>query len=491
MYFIFLYLFTIMNLSMCKDSGEDLQTENNSDTISAIVEHKDAAISILKTPANNEAIKEEHGNAYHKSTKIKPQDSVVITCYKNGLCLIKDVRKLRTVTGVNNVEIDGIFPEIVPGSVVFRTPKKGKISVQHYAFHGIDSAKSSIVSAAIGEDIYFSDQRNEYVIHGKLLAVSSEKDGNFAIIDADNKTQIVPFSRCIAVGRDAQNRINKNSLKLAFDSKNSDNMDLEINYLARGISWKYISVVDIFEKLDRVDICAKVCITNNTDFQLNNASMIFDDSVPDFLNANQNNLSIRGEQQDKADRLRVNLAGRSSEVYVLKSIKELKPSLQYMTKFSCNLFEDDASKDLRVANLLIFDDAKKLGLNHDFTGGDAFIFQRMSNDRKFLGKRDLGSLQIGNNFVFEIGRTTNVSAKIQRTDLKRISEKEYEYSVKISLKNNKPEENIMTIVADADQSWSVTKSNFEMIQSIKPTWVIKIKPSESTELHFRVKKKEI
>jgi hypothetical protein len=374
-------------------------------------------------------------------------------------------------------------------SLSFRTPKNGKISVLSYQLSRKNLSKEQLLFSAIGDEVFFQLKEGDKLERGKLLNVSKEKSNSVAVVESDNKCFLIPTDRCLAIGEKALSDNNENALRLFFESSDLKSTDVEISYLTSNIHWKHVCIVDVFEKLDRVDIFSEVFLKNNTDSDLENVNITFNSALPVFSPSNYEDNPQKSSQNSATSQRIHNLSVKknSSSMCMLRSIKEQKPRREYILKISTKMLNSEIPREVSVGNLLIIENAEKLGINTNSYDSELFVFHRMNKEQFFLGKHKLSSFTKDNAFVFEIGTTGDITAQVQQTDFRKLSEKQSEYGVRVSLQSNRSVESNVTIVMDTNLVWAITKKNFELQKDNKPSWRINLKPNESKELHFRIR----
>ncbi|MDR1982485.1 MAG: hypothetical protein LBQ08_01650 [Holosporaceae bacterium] len=482
----FIYVFSLFADDVQHKQATSESVESIENAV-AKIDHNDSIPQIVR---KEKTIGKEKLQTKAKSIKIiKDKGAISLICYKGGVCHVKDTRTVDTFSGLNEVIIESFYPGVIEESLSFRTPKNGKISVFNYQFSKKDLSREQLLLSAVGDEVFFQSSESNKLEKGRLLNISREKDGSLAIIESDHKCFLVPINQCLAVGEKALNSSDRDSLHLFFESPDSKKIDIEISYLTANIHWKHVFIVDVFEKLDRVDIFSKAFLKNDTDCDLENINITFNSFFPALSSSDCKDGVLKPLKNSSAGKYVRNLSVKrnSSSVCMLRSVKEQKPKLEYLVKISTKILNSDLLKEVPVGNLLIIENVEKLGIDVDFHDSELFVFHRINNEQFFSGKYSLSSFTKDNAFIFEIGTTNDITAQVQQTDFRKLSEKQSEYGVRVNIQNNKSTESNVMIVMDTDLMWAVTKKNFELQKDNKPSWRINLKPNESKELHFRIR----
>ncbi|MDR2681846.1 MAG: DUF4139 domain-containing protein [Holosporaceae bacterium] len=465
-------------LSNCSDeesAPQDIPVESRS-----TITHEEEGPGLRKK--NNQP---EEKSAAKDASGEKNQKDISLICYKSGVCLVKDRRSIKTQSGLNKVIFQEIDPMVNVESINFRTPKKGKIRVANFVFNRQDLSRYNLFQRAINEEIFFQLTESGKIEKGTLLSLSKENDFHHAIVKSDGRCVIMPLSSCIAVGESTMKQVGQNSLDLQFEVDEADDIDIEISYLTPNIHWKHVCLVDVFEKMDRVDIVSQALIENDSDYDLDNVDIVFDTSIPS-LNHEEKSAYIEPKSVLSYKR-KLSVKKNSSSMCVLKLAKEIKPVMEHIMRIPFDVINGSTKEtSISVKNLLVIENMTALGIGADFHDSEVLLFSRMQGERTFLGKRKLSSVTKGEDFVFEIGNTSGITGNVRLTDTRRLSEKNVENWVRVLVKNDKTTDVTVSIVIDVDGSWRISRENLEMQKSDKPLWRLALKPNETKELHFRM-----
>ncbi|MDR2794279.1 MAG: DUF4139 domain-containing protein [Holosporaceae bacterium] len=467
--------------SLCNGSDEESAPQNIPVESRATITHEEDGPGLTKKKGQP-----EEKSAPKDASNEKNQKDVSLVCYKSGVCLVKDRRAIKTHSGLNEITFQEIDPLVNMESINFRTPKKGKIRVANFVFHRKDWSRYNLFQRALNEEIFFQLAENGKIEKGILLSFSKENNNHYAVIKSDGKCVIVPLSSCIAIGENTMKHMEQNSLDLQFEVDEADDIDIEISYLTPSIHWKHVCLVDVFEKMDRVDIISQALIENNTDYDLENVDIVFDTSIPD-LNHDGKSFYIESKSVLSYKR-KLSVKKNSNSMCVLKSAKEIKPVMEHIMRIPFDVIYSSGSKEtnIPVKNLLVIENMIALGIGADFHDSEVLLFSRMQGERNFLGKRMLSSVTKGEDFIFEIGNATGIIGSVRLTDTRRLSEKNVENWIRVLVKNDKTTDVTVSIIIDVDGLWHVSRENMEMQKSDKPLWRLTLKPNETKELHFRM-----
>ncbi|MDR1362399.1 MAG: hypothetical protein LBJ16_04270 [Holosporaceae bacterium] len=426
---------------------------------------------------------------------------ISLICYMNGVCLVRDRRPITTISGPNKFTFDNLYAGLDRASVNFCTPKKGKIIVQNFTINENAPSRLEIFNNSIGREIFYQRSESANMEKGTLLAIFPENDEHYALLKADGKNLVIPLKKCVAVGAETLKSFGQHSLDLVFDVTEADDFEIEVSYLTKNIYWKHICFIDVFEKMDRVDITAQALVKNESGHDIEDAEIIFATASPFSGGASDGNAGDDYRKDDNCDgdgngstlnyKRKLSIKNHSDATCVLKTTKEINPRLEYAATIPfdavCGLATKKES-NLIIKNLLVVENAAAVGLEANFNG-EIFLFSRMQGERNFLGKLTASSIRRGNDLAFEICRCNgenDVLGSVRLTDVRKISEKDRENWISVVLKNCKSIGVTVQVTMAVTGQWRVSKENFEMQKSDKPMWRLSLEPNETKELHFRM-----
>lgn len=439
--------------------------------------------------AKSQNVEQSTGNI---SKEIRKYKNLSFLLYKNGLCLVKDVRHIKVKSGKNKIEFCEIHPGLIEESINFRTLGKNKISILEYQFFRSDLSKESLFKKSLGSNVFYSLDNESKIENGKLVSIFQERETPYAVIRSEDKKRcdLIPLKNCVALEGAVLDKFGINRLSLIFESEEDGEIDLEISYLTKDILWKHYCLIEIFEKLDRIDIYSQALISNKTNVDIENATITFDTSSPSFSNMkNSNKISSSGTQVRRAN---ISIGKNSEMTCVLRSTKALKPSLEYVIRIPMSMIIESALKEvkLQARNIFTINAADTIYGGNDFDDSEVLIFERRNSERTFLGKQSLSSMKRNSDFIFEIGYAPLIKGNVQQIDFKNVSDKYVEYGVKLSVKNESNSSSVVVIMIDTDSPWSISKKNFELLPSDKPMWKFDLEGGKSKDSYFRIRSRK-
>lgn len=429
-------------------------------------------IPILQENKNNKVEKKE------QPLEIVPnQDRIKITVdYLHNCCMVTDVRTIKAKRGLNKVRFEGIIP-CDTSTIVLRTPSKGRISVRNYTYNPPIRGYDELLRKLEGES--FSDQQNKRKVSlcipnkSASLVMSSDKNSKYFI--QNDVSGIFPSGiSCSAI--DAMY-----SLDVFFDSDSSEEIEVEICYTTSAIGQQCAYDVDIFEKFDRIDVCAKSILDNSTGVDIKNAIVL---TKKNFLG----NLIV-GLQND----IRVNDVNlpRYGQTVCVFPYRNAQHSIMYRVKISQNDLEnshrdsDKNSTSLAVRNLVIIENlGKNIANSRAFENAFVSVYYRQGDSRELCDRFKLSDKQ-SQDWGLEIGETSDIIAKCQRIDRTESAKNQLDYGFKISLQNNKTEDVSVNVFIDIEpEKYKILRSNIDQRNG---EWIVPLNAGEFKELQIRMR----
>ena len=423
-----------------------------------------------------------------KSVAIIPgQDRSTIAIYPDGKCVVTDTRIVPVKQGSNNVRLLDLIAGD-PISVTFRTPKKGSIILNKYCFNiiddiefynknnaeprGFNAVRNKILDRAVGHDVWVRKNENPKELR-KMKLIKSGNSSGMSFCENDNHYEFVEYYELQGISKDVID-VCQNFINATFNSDVADDVEIEISYLSPFITCEYAYDIDIFDKLDRIDVASKYIIKNNSSNDVKNTNVII----------KQNDLKFSD----------VDIDSKSSTACV-KHEKNTAHSIRYginLSKYDLDKCSTDTKEktNLTVCNLITFSkkQRKTFGFNES-SDAHIIVYRRHGEDRNLYKQFKLSEMiKNGDDWNIEVGEADGVTAKCQVIDRNNNLKDQIDYSIRITLQNDRMEDVELCVNIDEDQNkYSVLKSN---IGESNNTWNIQLKPSETKELQIKLRIKK-
>ncbi len=202
--------------------------------------------------------------------------SVDLTVYNQNLSLIREERSVSLSRGLNTVVVPDIPATIDGTSLHFRSlldPAGVRILEQNYQYDLVSQAK--LLEKYLGKEIEFvrlnEETKREYTVRGTLLSAGFGGRGG-VVAEINGKIEMDPAGRMVLPSL-PEGLILKPRLRWMVDNSKAGKHDIELSYLAGGLSWSSDYVALLSEKDDKLDITGWVTLVNNSGTAFPNAGL--------------------------------------------------------------------------------------------------------------------------------------------------------------------------------------------------------------------------
>jgi len=191
-----------------------------------------------------------------------------LTIYNNNLSGVNQVYLDKCRNGIFETVIKNMPRTIISDSINLNLPDYLSLKLQSYKNENTDY---------INQEVSILTKDNS-IIKGILY----KNDGESYTIRNENGEYVVvlkEYIKYINYGKfdeiDFKNRmINNGVLKLVFDSKKDDDCEFGVNYILNNISWNASYDAYLNDDETKLDINARIVITNNTGYNFKNARVL-------------------------------------------------------------------------------------------------------------------------------------------------------------------------------------------------------------------------
>ena len=190
-----------------------------------------------------------------------------ITIYNDSRAFINDTRQVEVLKGKQKLVYEGVPSSVITQSVVPTfTGMQTRLYSQNYIYDLI--SLSSMLKNSINKEIdFYTNGENPRLSHGVLLSASPvmiQEQSTGSIYTLNNATQVI-FSKI------PETMITKPSLVWNMETATAGTLDIDLKYLASGISWKSDYVLNL--KKDVLDLTGWITVNNNSGVAYKNADI--------------------------------------------------------------------------------------------------------------------------------------------------------------------------------------------------------------------------
>lgn len=427
------------------------------------------------------------------------QKSLAVTVYNQNLGVIKDVRNINIKKGNSTIAITDVAQNIDPTTV--HIGFNGEVLEQNYQYDLISLNK--ILEKYIDRDIQLTGKNNDF-IEGTLLSaggsqiVLRKKDGGLLMLPNLSDYRL-------SVGSLPEGLITKPTLLWMVHAPESGNQDVEISYQTSGMSWhaEYVAVLNKDDS--KLDLNSWVSVQNNSGTTFKNAKLkLVAGDINRVSNQNQNVYGTPEMYMRKTDAVQDQFQEKGFFEYHIYDLQRTTTLSQNETK-QISLFESQGIKahkkylyssnyrntagTQKVAVIVEFENTKDNGLGIPLPKGKIRVYKSDGESNEFIGEDMIDHTPNKEKIKLKIGDAFDVLAEETQTDHKKISDKVFEDSYKIILKNRKDEDVTVEVERFLGLNWEVLNSSTDYVKKDAQniTFEVPVKKDSETTLTYRVR----
>ena len=426
--------------------------------------------------------------------------SLNVTVYNENLGVIKDTRTLDIKQGISEVRINDVSEQIDPTSVHIKI--NGIVLEQNYQY---DLASlSKILAKYINKDISLISKEGK-VFDGTLISggtasvVLKRKDGGLIMLPNVGDYQIY-------VSALPEGLITIPTLVWKLNATKSGKQDVEISYQTGGLDWhaEYVAVLNDNETI--MDFNSWVSITNNSGTSYPEAKLKLiagdvnrvQEEIPRLMykDSQMRDGAPESQFQEKSffeyhlyDLQRpATLSNNETKQISLFESAGVKLTKKYLFSGASGYWASDNSQS-KVSVVVEFENKKENNLGMPMPKGKVRLYKSDGSNVEFIGEDRIDHTPKDEKIKLKVGDAFDIVAKETKTDEKRISDKVYEYTFEIEIRNRKTEDVIVDIEKNLFSNWEIISSSMKFEKKNASTILFKlpVKKDSTATLNFKVR----
>jgi hypothetical protein len=426
--------------------------------------------------------------------------SVSVTVYNQNLGVIKDVRTFDIQSGESIISLTDVAQLIDPTSVLIKLD--GSVLEQNYQYDLVSLDK--ILKKYIDKKIELISKSGE-MLEGKLLSsygsqvVIEKDDGGLLMIPNVNEYRF-------SVGSLPDGLKTKPTLVWKIDSEKSGRQDVEVTYQTRGMNWHAEYVALLNEDDSALDLNSWVSVENNSGTTYNNAKLKLIAGDVNLI-SNQPGVYVNGlrrEMTAKAD-MDEQFAEKEFFEYHIYNLQRPTTIANNETK-QISLFDAanvNAEKKFyyrsgsyygangkgKVSVIVEFKNSKEDGLGVPMPKGKVRVYKSDGDAVEFVGEDFIDHTPRKESIKLKIGEAFDLVVEEKQTENKKISDRVFDRSWEINLKNRKSEDVVINVEKSLGFGWTVQSSNceYEKKDAQTITFKVPVKSDDETTLKLNVR----
>jgi len=424
------------------------------------------------------------------------QKQIAVTVYNNNLGVVKDVREINLKSGLSQISITDVAKLIDPTSVHIKLD--GEVIEQNYQYDLVSLDK--ILHKYIDKDIRLVSESNE-LVEGKLLSAQ----GNQIVLETNNSglLMIPNVSKYrFSVGSLPEGLITKPTLVWQVNSNNSGNQVVELSYQTQGMDWhaEYVAVLN--EDDTKLDLNSWVSVNNNSGTTYKNAKLKL---VAGDVNRvyDNNRLQRGGLHKDLTMAAEaVQFEEKDFFEYHIYNLQRQTTLKQNETK-QISLFESenvDANKKYfyrstgynssgKINVIVEFSNKEDQNLGVPMPKGKVRVYKSDGESVEFVGEDLVDHTPKNEVIKLKIGDAFDILAEERQVDHKKITNKVYEQTHEIKIKNRKDEKITVDVERYLGLNWEILSSTIEYEKKNAQTisFQVPVTADDETVLTYKVR----
>jgi hypothetical protein len=432
------------------------------------------------------------------------QKSISVTVYNANLGVVKDLREMDIKSGTSRIFLTDVAQFIDPTSVHINIG--GEVIEQNYQYDLVSLDK--ILQKYIDKEIQLIGENNEF-IEGKLLSsfagqiVIEKKDGGLVMIPNTAKYRF-------SVGSLPEGLITKPTLVWLVNSKSPGKQNVEISYQTTGMNWhaEYVAVLN--QNDTKLDLNSWVSVENNSGATYKNATLKLVAGDVNLIQSREQGAMYMNEgmRMDKSAAPQqfqekeffeyhiynlqrpTTLAQNETKQISLFEADDVKATKKFYYKSGGNYYYyGNSSNTNKVAVIVEFENKEEYNLGIPMPKGKVRVYKSDGSTIEFVGEDMIDHTPNKEKVKLRIGDAFDIVAEEIQTENNKITDRVYEQSYEIKLKNRKKEEIIVEVERGLGQFWEILSSSisYEKKDSQNIIFKVPVKADSETILKFKVR----
>lgn len=450
------------------------------------------------------------GDAAAADTKSTPADqkSVAITIYNDNLGLVKDVRALTLVNGIQNLWFEGVAAQVDPTTVHIRSldaPNALRVLEQNFEYDLISPDR--LMEKYLGEQVELilkKGENQEEPVRARLIGTH----GGSVFELEGGKIAVNPPGRVVLPALPS-GLISKPSLVWMLETTKPKHT-VEASYLTAGIGWKadYVAVLSADDS--KLDLSGWVTIDNRSGATYTDASLKLVAGDVNRVRPEMRDVMIMSERamapsskeqfQEEAffeyhlytlDRKTTLKDNQTKQISLLSAEgAKVKKSFVVSPSYAYWFARVDNPEKPKVGVYLSLQNAKSNGMGMPLPKGIVRVYKQDSKGAlQFVGEDRIDHTPEDETVRVKMGEAFDVVAERVQTDFEVLSSGHlYRSSYKTTLRNHKDEAITVSVVETLSGDWKITTSShkYEKESSHRVRFDVPVAAKGAAELTYTV-----
>lgn len=440
-------------------------------------------------------------------TTIADQTDVAVTIYNNNLGLVRDRRNLRLAPGEFSLKFMDVAQAIIPETVSIRSvtsPGALHIIEQNYEYDLMSPQK--LMEKFVGKQVRLVNFSTELGFQEKTAELMSINDGPIYRVGGEI---YLGHPGTVVMPEIPENLIAKPTLIWRLDNRAGD-QEVEATYLTHGVSWKadYVVRLDKSETLAGID--AWVTLNNQSGAAYTNAQLklVAGDVniVRDFGMGGALDQKVRALAAEAAPMVeeafaeyhlytlprRTTIKENQSKQVSLFNASGVSMAKEYEFRGEMHFYSQrlPVIPEQKVAVFLAFKNEEANNLGIPLPAGIMRIYQEDSEGMlQFAGEDRIQHTPKDERVRLRMGNAFDVVGERKQTNFMMLSDRLYESSFEIKIRNHKETPITVAIVEPMPGDWTIVDASHPHEKRDAQTAVfnLPVQPDQEVVLTYRAR----
>ncbi len=448
---------------------------------------------------------------------LQDQQDVAVTIYNDNLALIKDQRKVKLKTGLNNLAMRDVSAQIRPETALLRSLAMGSsltILEQNFDFDLL--TPQALLEKFVGRKVTViktnpanGQESNE---SAEVLAASN----GVVLRMADRIETGIPGR--ISYSDVPANLKDRPTLSILLQNKIPSEQNVELSYLTSGLNWKADYVAELGQNEDKIDLSGWVTLNNTSGTSYRNAKLqlvagdlnrvreprpmaaktmrmeMMADAAPSMQE--ESLLEYHLYSMDRPTTINEN----QSKQVALLSTTGINARKELVLKGADYYYQSsygDLGQKMKVSVFLEFENNASNKLGIPLPKGVMRVYKKdTQGNAQFIGEDQIDHTPKNEKVRLKLGESFDVTADKKQTDFKKLPNPGkpnimVESAYEIILKNAKKEPATVLVQEPIPGDWKILKASHvaDKSSSNTATWKIEVPAEGKTTLNYRVQVK--
>ena len=437
--------------------------------------------------------------------------ALALTIYEQNLALVEDRRMVKLSQGLNRLAIVAVSAQLNPDSVLVAQPTGEPLHLIEQRYVRDLLTPDAMLAASVGHEVRIAI-RDPRTGEDRIEQATVLSAAQGVVLKTGDRIETTLPGRLVFASVPPDLR-EKPTLVLNLDSPTGGTLPLELSYLTSGLEWSanYIAELDADEtKLalaGRASVAnasgasypkARITLVAGTLHRVSQAvplGSMAPRPVPMMARAAAPAALPTAEALSEFYRFaiarEISLGDRETVQLALLEAPSVPVQKEYRLEDAAPVMRTEAGEPtpLKIQVRLSFENEKSAGLGSPLPSGDVRIYRRSADGTlAFLGEDDIDATAAGRPVRLTLGEAFDVTAERRQTSAARPSDKSYEASEEITLRNAKDTSVTVTLLESLPGDWRILEESdpHEKASASTARWKLEIPAKGERKLSYRV-----